>query len=301
MKSIKLFHNPTAGEGEHSKAELIKQIEKAGYDCSYSSTKKVEFEESIPEDTDIIVLAGGDGTVRKLASYLLEQPLRDKPGPIGLLPAGTANNIARTLGIKGDPDEVIERWGDGNIQPFDIGRVHGLGKNKEFLLEALGFGVFPKLMKEMKERKDKEKSDVPEEELEDALNRLHKIVMEYRTRECDIQVDDKVYSGKYLMVEIMNIQSLGPNLKLAPKADPGDGELEVILIPESQREQLAEYVARRMKKGKDEPFFHKPLKARKIKVHWKGHLAHIDDQLVKMEKSEEITIDVVQGVLDFLV
>jgi diacylglycerol kinase family enzyme len=298
MKSIKLFHNPTAGEGDHSKADLIRQIEKAGYDCSYSSTKKTDFEESIPEDTDIIVLAGGDGTVRKFASYLLEQPLRDKKGPIGLLPAGTANNIARTLGIKGTPDEVIETWSEGNTQPFDVGRIDGLGKNG-FLLEALGFGVFPKLIKEMKERK--EKSEDPEKELHEALTRLHKIVLEYKTRECSITVDDKVYSGKYLMVEIMNIQSLGPNLNLAPKADPGDGELEVILIPESQREQLAEYVARRMKRGRDETFFHKPIKAKKIKVAWKGHLVHVDDELVKIDKFEEITIDVVQGVLDFLV
>lgn len=300
MKSIKLFHNPTAGEGEHSKEDLIKQIEKAGYDCSYSSTKKTDFEESIPEDTDIIVLAGGDGTVRKLAAHLLEKPLREKSGPIGLLPAGTANNIARTLGIRGKPDEIIETWSEGHTQAFDIGKITGLTKGM-FMLEGLGFGVFPKLIKEMKERKDNERSDDPEKELRDALTRLHKIVTEYKTRECNIQVDDKVYSGKYLMVEIMNIQSLGPNLNLSPKADPSDGELEVILIPESQREELADYVIRRMKHGKDEAFFYKPIKARKIKVAWKGHLVHIDDELVKVEKFEEITVDVVQGVLDFLV
>src|SRR3954464_12371953 len=98
MKSVKLFHNPTAGEGEHSKDTLIRQIEKAGYNCSYSSTKKAGIEETPPEVADILVAVGGDGTVRKLAAHLLERPLRDKPGPIGLLPAGTANNIARTLG-----------------------------------------------------------------------------------------------------------------------------------------------------------------------------------------------------------
>lgn len=298
MKSIKLFHNPTAGEGDHSKEALIKQIEKAGYDCSYSSTKKTEFEESIPEDTDIIVLAGGDGTVRKLAAHLLEKPLREKSGPIGLLPAGTANNIARTLGIKGTPDDIIERWSEGNTQTFDIGKVSGVGKGA-FMLEALGFGVFPKLIKEMKERK--EKSDDPEEELEEALRRLHDIVLNYKSRECSIVIDDKEYSGKFLMVEIMNIQSLGPNLNLSPLADPGDGELEVILIADTQRDELAEYVSRRMKHGKDEPFFYKALKAKKIKVAWKGHLLHIDDELVKIEKMEEVTIDVVQGVLDFLV
>lgn len=298
MKCVKVFHNPTAGDGDHSRQELIQQIEKAGYDCSYSSTKKDDIEESIPDSADIIALVGGDGTVRKLAAYLLEKPLREKPGPIGLLPAGTANNIARTLGIKGTQKEIIGRWSNEDRRAFDIGRVSGVDKSP-FMLEALGFGVFPKLIKEMKERK--EKSDDPEEELEDALTRLHDIILEYKTRECTIILDDRIYSGKYLMVEIMNIQSLGPNLNLAPSADPGDGELDVILITESQREQLAAYIKRRMKKGKDEPFFFTPLKAKKVRVSWNGSLVHIDDQLVKIEKSEEIGIDVVQGVLDFLV
>ena len=110
MKSVKLFHNPTAGEGDHSKETLIKQIERAGYDCSYYSTKKDGIEETTPGEADIVAAVGGDGTVRKLAAYLLERPLRKKSGPIGLLPAGTANNIARTLGIKGSNEEIINHW-----------------------------------------------------------------------------------------------------------------------------------------------------------------------------------------------
>jgi diacylglycerol kinase (ATP) len=298
MKSIKLFHNPTAGEADHTKEDLIKQIERAGYDCSYSSTKRAEIEESVPERADIVVLVGGDGTVRKLASHLLEKPLREKSGPIGLLPAGTANNIARTLGIKGTNEEIIQGWSECETRSFDIGRVSGIEK-APFFLEALGFGVFPKLIKEMHDRQVK--SDDPEAELDEALERLHEIVLNYKTRECTITIDDRIQTGKFLMVEIMNIQSLGPNLNLAPNANPGDGELEVILIPESQRQELADYVKRRAKRGKDEPFFYEALKAKKIKVTWNGHLAHVDDQLIKMEKSGEVTIDVVQGVLDFLV
>lgn len=298
MKSVKLFHNPTAGEGEHSRENLVKQIEKAGYNCSYSSTKKSGIEETPPEEADILVAVGGDGTVRKLAAHLLERPLREKPGPIGLLPAGTANNIARTLGLKGTQEEIIARWADCNTKPFDIGRISGLDK-KPFLLEALGFGVFPKLIREMKERK--EKSDDPEKELRDALQRLHEIILNYKTRECQIVLDDQQFKGKFLLVEIMNIQSLGPNLNLAPLADPADGELDVILVPESQREELAGYIERRLKYGKDEPFLYKAHRARKVIVAWEGHLLHVDDELIKTEKLEQLTIDVVQNVLEFLV
>jgi len=298
MKSVKLFHNPTAGEGEHSKDALVKQIEKAGYDCSYSSTKKTGIEETLPEEVDILVAVGGDGTVRKLAAHLLEKPLREKPGPIGLLPMGTANNIARTLGLKGTNEEIIRRWAHCTTKPFDIGRITGLEKNP-FLLEGLGFGVFPKLIKQMKERK--EKSEDPEKEIREALQRFHQIILDYKTRECHIVLDEREFTDKFLLVEVMNIQSLGPNMNLAPLADPADGELDVILVPESQREELAAYIERRLKYGKDEPFLYKAHKAKKVRVAWQGNLMHVDDELVKVEKSEELTIDVVQGVLEFLV
>lgn len=298
MKSVKLFHNPTAGEGEHSKESLISQIEKAGYDCSYSSTKKEGFEESAPEAADILVAVGGDGTVRKLVAHLLERPLREKSGPIGLLPAGTANNIARTLGIKGSNEDIINHWASSEKKPFDIGRISGI-EEKDFLLEALGFGVFPKLIREMGNRK--EKSDNPEDELRDALQRLHNIILSYKTRECEIVLDDQHFHDKFLMVEIMNIQSLGPNLKLAPLADPADGELDVILVPASQREELAGYIERRLRYGKDEPFLYKAHRAKKIKVTWAGHLLHVDDEVVKIERSQELNISVVQNVLEFLV
>lgn len=298
MKSVQIFHNPTAGDGDHSKENLIKQIENAGYNCSYSSTKKDGIEESTPEKFDILAAVGGDGTVRKLAAHLLEKPLLEKSGPIGLLPAGTANNIAKTLGIKGKTEELVAGWEKAEVKSFDIGRIDGLEKNP-FLLESLGFGVFPKLIKQMKERK--EKSDDPEEELKEALQRFHSIILEYKTRECRIVLDDKEFTGKFLLVEIMNIQSLGPNLNLAPLADIADGELDVILVPESQREELAAYIERRLKYGKDEPFLYKAHKAKKVRVAWQGNLLHVDDELVKIEKSEELSIDVVQGVLEFLV
>lgn len=297
MKSVKLFHNPTAGEGEHSKETLIDQIEKAGYNCSYSSTKKPGIEETVTEETDIIAAVGGDGTVRKLAAHFLERPLREKPGPIGLIPAGTANNIAKTLGIKGTNEEIIGRWAASETKSFDIGRILGLEKNP-FILEALGFGVFPKLIREMRDRKTK--SDNPEEELRDALERLHNIILNYKARECRIVLDDQHFHDKYLMVEVMNIQSLGPNLNLAPLADPADGELDVILVPASQRDELAGYIERRLRYGKDEPFLHKAHRAKRIKVMWSGALIHVDDELVKIEKSSELAIDVLQDVLKFL-
>lgn len=298
MKFIKVFHNPGAGEGEHSKEKLIEHIREAGFDCSYSSTEKPIDEKRIPDKTDIIVLAGGDGTVRMMATYLLKKKILDKKFPIGLLPCGTANNIAATLGITGSTEEIIARWKAENIHEFDIGKIAGI-KEHEFFLEALGFGVFPRLMKEMKNRKTK--SDDPEQELHTALHTLLDIIEDYKPRFCKIKIDDVEYSGNFLMVEIMNIRSIGPNLNISTTGKPDDGMLDVILISASQRENLADYVRNRLKNGKKTRFFYPSLKAKKIKVEWGGKLLHADDELVTVGKFKKIKIEVVQNVLNFFV
>ena len=110
MTLIKVFHNPTAGEAEHTKEMLVKTIESAGFECSYSSTKKEINEKSIPESTDIVAVAGGDGTVRKIAEYYCSGNMLNRRHPLGLLPWGTANNIARTLGIEGKFEQIVESW-----------------------------------------------------------------------------------------------------------------------------------------------------------------------------------------------
>src|SRR4051812_19898988 len=105
MKSAIIFHNPKAGEGELDKKKLLSLIGKAGYDCSYISTKKDGWDKIEPTENQLIVLAGGDGTVRKVAGNLL-----DRCSTIGLLPLGTANNIAKTLGIGGEAESIVQSW-----------------------------------------------------------------------------------------------------------------------------------------------------------------------------------------------
>jgi len=298
MKSVKLLHNPGAGEAEHSRKNLISKLEAEKFECSYSSTKENAWEESIPYSIDFIAIAGGDGTVRKLARHLLDRKLMDKRFPIGLIPLGTANNIARTLGIKGSTEEIISTWKNKNIRRMDIGRIYNLRQTR-FFMEGFGFGVFPRLMREMKDRV--KKSDNPEEEIRTALQFLYEIILTYRARYCKIKIDGVDHSGEYLMVEIMNVHSIGPNLNLTPMSDPCDGQMEVLLITEQQREPLANYILHRLENGKDEPFFHTVLPAKKVELAWSGGLLHADDELIPVKKSKKIKMEVREGLLDFLV
>lgn len=296
MKSVKLYYNPTAGEGENSKKELIRHIKKAGYGYINSVSKKQGIN-TIEQNTDILAVAGGDGTVRKACLELLATPLKDSR-PIGLLALGTANNIARTLQISTDVASVLESWNKHKLKRFDVGRVDGYGAS-QFFVESLGFGIFPRLIKKIK-KLESHKTNTPEQEFETALQILSALSGSYPAYPCALTIDGKDYSGNYIMAEIMNIRSLGPKLILAPDADPGDGAFDIILISERKREKLIAYIDK-IAAGVKARFPFKIIRGRNIQVHWSGKDIHIDDQLIKKYKPIPLEIKLLDAMIDFLV
>ena len=295
MKQVTLFHNPAAGDEEHSKNELVALMEKNGFECRYLSTKDKEWKD-FDSDTDLLVIAGGDGTVRKVTKNLLDRKLNDTV-PIALLPLGTANNIAKTLGIAGKTSEIISSWVNATIKKFDIGIVKNL-PDAEFFLESFGYGIFPYLMSKMKKLEDG--SDTPAESMKNALKQMHEIVVSYSPKYCELEVDGTDHSGNFLLAEIMNTRSIGPNLVLSPLADAGDGELEVILVPEKHTEKFAQYVLDEMNDVETTYQFH-TLRGRDIHISWEGTHVHVDDEILKLEKSAKAEIKIKSGLLEFLV
>lgn len=293
-----LLHNPGAGDGDTSRAELLRLLRRAGFKCSYSSTKPLRWVNVEAADVDLLVLAGGDGTVRKIAGELLDRKVLDKKLPIGLLPFGTANNIARTLDLPASAGEIIRGWRTGKIRHFDVGRIEGLNE-PSFFLESFGYGLFPKLMHEMKTQKKDEIED-PAARLLAALHVLYDLILSSPAKKCRLSIDDKDHSGTFLLIEVMNIRSIGPNLNLAPEADPGDGEFDVVLIAENQRAELAEYVRKKID-GREVKFEFPRLRAHAIEMSWDGRHLHVDDEYHKLKKPTHITIELRAGLLDFLV
>src|SRR2546423_14870138 len=105
MRIVSLLHNPKAGNESHDKKKLREAIESAGFECRYLSTKKNGWKD-FDEQVDFIVVAGGDGTVSKVAEELLKRNGK-KIIPIAILPLGTANNIAKSLHISGETEKII--------------------------------------------------------------------------------------------------------------------------------------------------------------------------------------------------
>lgn len=302
MKEVHLVHNPTAGDEEHNSEALKAQIEAAGYSCRYNSTKEKPWKKQVQEKADILAIAGGDGTVRKVVRQLLKKGNAAEMPLLGLLPVGTANNFSKTLYApavykRQDTEALIRSWQQETIKRIDVGKVENI-PGTEFFLEGFGFGIFPYLMKEMK--KGETIYNSPDEELRGALRKLHQILLSYEPRQCKLEIDGTDHSGKFYMVEVMNIRSIGPNMVLAPNADPTDGELEVVLVPEAHMEKFSDFLLNKLTES-DEPYQFHILRGKKISIRWDGTRFHADDRMLKLERERAIKLEINKGVLPFLV
>jgi diacylglycerol kinase family enzyme len=298
MKRAQIIHNPSAGDADHTREELLDTVTKAGYTAKYVSTEDGDNWKNFgPDDVDIVFLVGGDGTVRKLADVLLTH-IPDRRIPVHLLPLGTANNIARTLQISKETagrSLDVER----KTRAFDCGRIVGL-PHQQFFLESVGFGIFPELIFEMKKNRAK---DISSNKLEKALKVLLQIVKDFEPRKATMEVDGIVIEGSFLLVELMNIPYLGPNIKLAPHADPGDGHFELVLVPGSRRAELEGYLDNMIKgtpENADLEKFTRTIRVRKVKMGWAGSRAHVDDRLIDGRSGKSFEVDLMPGALEFV-
>lgn len=297
MKTVLLIHNPTAGDKEHSGKELVSFIEAEGFDCIYTTTADDGWK-TIDSAADIVAVAGGDGTLRQVVMAILEGEVNDCiTSPIAFIPSGTANNLGRSLGLMQEPHELVATWKTGDVKGFDVGKIEGCGKGRYFL-EGFGFGIFPRLMGSIDRIKVGAEASA-EEKVQGALKVLLEITKEYQARECKIVVDGMTHAGKFLLVEIMNINAIGPNLDINPSADPSDGEFEIIIIPEDQRERLEAFVQNKID-GLEENVSFSALRGKVISVFWDGEDGHADDEVLKTGKSFDISIHMHPCVLPIL-
>ncbi len=296
MSKIKILHNPKAGETSYPPKTLISLLEKEGYSCSYASIKEKGWDK-FEDKYKMLVVAGGDGSVRTVAAALLQRTLMDRPLPVFIVPLGTANNLSKTLGISQDPKKAISSLPTATAQKLDVGFVEGLG-DTAFFLEGMGVGIFPKLMKKM-EKQDHPDTETVEEKLKETMMVLEEITKTFEPVPVVITADGTKHEGEYLMVEVMNAKSIGPNLMLAENADPGDGELEVVLIPASQRNKLLQHIKAKLE-GKTDDFAYTHLKAQDLTISLPKTDVHVDDEMIRHQEGK-IHVYIKKGLLEMMV
>jgi diacylglycerol kinase family enzyme len=258
-----LCHNPTAGTSGHDKEGLLAALKLADMDVRYVTVKSGDLDSALKKSADLLVVAGGDGTIDKVLTML-----PDRSVPVALFPLGTANNAARSLGIAGTPQELVESWQIERTCPLDIGTVKGPWGTSHFL-EGFGVGVFAAFLYAAAKREKPEGAD----NLRKGRALLQKVIKDAKPVDIDVSIDGRTVSGEFLGVEVMNIPFTGPSLPIAARADVCDGMLDVIFFEAGQRKALIEWLEAPL----DAPAPVTGRRGRQVELTWTDAPNRIDD------------------------
>jgi diacylglycerol kinase (ATP) len=266
---ILLIHNPKAGDGKHSKKQLMASLTRCGHQAFYHSIKERGWKQAFRKPVDLIIAAGGDGTVHKTAWEIVDSEI-----PLGILPLGTANNLARSLGFTGSVDEILQSLHCGKGQSFDVG-VARSGSQRDCFLEAAGGGLFADYFPAAKANEKEGAS--PEAELTAHLALLRELALDYRALHWEMSVDGKDISDRYILWGAMNIRSAGPGLHLAPKAKTDDGQLDFVAVGEHDRKVFIKHVDAHLA-GRKERVPLTPRKFRELQITSPPGVMHLDGE-----------------------
>jgi diacylglycerol kinase (ATP) len=210
-----LVVNRKSRQGQGPVDAAIEVLERGGVhlrreDCLSPDELKVTIRR-VAGDVDFVVLGGGDGTLNSASPALIETAL-----PLGILPLGTANDLARTLKIPNDLREAAQLIVDGHVRRIDLGEVNG---QPFFNVASLGLsvGMTRELTHDVKQR----------------WGRLGYAVATYRALSrmrpfsAEIRHDGQVDKVRTLQISIGNGRFYGGGMTVEEGATIDDGKLDL--------------------------------------------------------------------------
>ncbi|ASN06989.1 diacylglycerol kinase [Virgibacillus necropolis] len=232
MKRARIIYNPTSGR-EAIKRELptvLERFEIAGYETSAHATTcegdAIEAAKiAVERRYDLVVAAGGDGTINEVINGLAEQEYRPK---LGIIPVGTTNDFARALCIPRDIKKAVDVILEGESMFLDIGRV-----NDRYFMNIAGGGKLTELTYEVPSR------------LKTMLGQLAyymkgiEMLPSLKPTRVKIEYDEQVLDEDIMLFLVSNTNSVGGFEKLAPDAKFDDGYFDLIIL---KKINLAEFI-----------------------------------------------------------
>lgn len=219
MRTALLIINPISGTRD--KQELTdmarKRLAMADIDLEVAYTERKGHGAEIAakaaaQGTKLIIAAGGDGTVNEIASALLHTDTT-----LGLIPCGSGNGLARTLGIPMDADRALDLIAQGNRVSIDCGIAEG----KPFFC-TFGVGFDAAVTEKFSNAKRRGKMQYVRSAFLEYLN--------YTPDHYAMEIDGEVFTEEALLIAVCNTSQYGNNAYIAPQASLTDGLLDVTVV-----------------------------------------------------------------------
>ena len=223
MQKMLFIVNPYAGLRRANRylPEIIAHFNSAGYEVTAYMTSGpgngAEIAAQRAADFDLVVCAGGDGTLNETITGVLRA---GADVPIGYIPCGSTNDFATTLGLPSNVLQAAKAITEGQAEYFDVGKF-----NDRFFSYVASFGAFTK------------SSYSTPQNIKNALGHLAYIldgiqeIPQIRNIHVRLDFDGETIEDDFIFGAISNSTSVGGVLTLDPRrVDLKDGKFELLLV-----------------------------------------------------------------------
>jgi YegS/Rv2252/BmrU family lipid kinase len=215
--------NPASGGGAYDPDEIRNELD--GMDVEWIQTKGPEDAVEAARDwrEGLLIVAGGDGTINDAVNGLGKAGFPEGV-TLGILPAGTGNDLAATLEIPNDADLAEDVIRQNRVRTLDVARVRSEGIGERFFINVATGGLGAEI------------SDANEGEFKKRWGKLSylraslEVARDFEVRELTLYLDGEPREVRAVNVVVGNCRYAGGGWLAAPKANPEDGLLDVVII-----------------------------------------------------------------------
>jgi diacylglycerol kinase (ATP) len=260
--SVKLIANPGAGDPSKA-ASRLDQVTRylldygLKVDVALAHPKKEAIpiaRKAVKDGYDVVIAMGGDGTIGVVIRGIAGSKVR-----LGIIAAGTENDIARSLGIPEDLKEACALIASGHTRKLDLGQI-STSKRKKFyffMVAAIGLTatIYPLI------------SEVPEGNYSGVMDAL-KTFLKYKSKPTVFLTldDESKIEVETMLVTIANTPITGVKNLVAPDASMEDGMLDIAVYPDFSKAELLGYFVKTANEGSTPDGRIQRYRAKKIKV-----------------------------------
>jgi diacylglycerol kinase (ATP) len=191
-----------------NKKDCIVDLFELPEDCNLDKIK----ERISKSKADRVIAVGGDGTLKLVAECLINIET-----PIGIIPAGSANGMAKELGIPEDLEKALNLVEHGKVK-----KIHVVKLNNEICIHLADLGFNAYLVKKF--------DTLPERGMWGYAKATWHALWNHKRMQVELKMKGETVRSKAAMVAIANATMYGSGLKINPDGKLDDKLFEVILV-----------------------------------------------------------------------
>jgi len=293
LKHARLIFNPTSGRDDKDNAARLAKVVSSlraqgieahvGLKTSGSAARDLA-RRAVKAGDPLVVVAGGDGTIADVASQLIGSST-----VLGIVPTGTMNNLARSLGVPLGIADACALIGMGTTRHIDVGRVTSNGSlNAEYFMECVGVGLsaIAALAGQAFEKRHWR-----------AIPRALRKFIEAKLGTMVVEMDDTRVEATTRVVTVSNAPLMGNKMLAVPGAKMDDGLLDVQIYDGMSDAALVKHF---MAASSGSPDDLKTYRVRRVRITAEEPVLTNSDMNITPER-HEIEIEVVPKALSVIV